>query len=173
MNQLHLKMTMVQVLSFSLLVYVVVASDSDSDKHCTPTPTLWKTLLSRTVLLRNENVPEEVIWCLHASTHPSVVGCMKLKRYYRVIRKSIRKCKKGKAPENIPVQVVQFVKGWSHRQRSIGIPEEAVCCVHGRVHLLFKNKQYTTARAALYAVQILCDSQINHCKRYAQNIPTR
>lgn len=153
-----------------LALLIIVAARS---RYCASTYKLWGALLSRTARMRINGVPEEVIWCVHVHAHPENIGCTSVRHYKRVLRKAKRQCKKALAPIYVPRCVIDLVRTWARDQRVQGTPEEAICCVHGRVHMSFKGvRPYGRDAEALYAAQGAIDSSADSCRNYAMAIPS-
>lgn len=165
----------------TLLAVALVAAlvtTSFASNNCAKPQQLWKILIRRTYALHRQHVSAEVEWCVHEAVHPALIyfrkkgkrTCISVRSYKNRVRNAVRKCRRSHTPKKVPHFVVKFIAKWSARKHKRGVPEEAICCLHGHVHSLFKRRQFQSKKAAIHAVRHVLKKKYRSCIRYAHTI---
>lgn len=157
--------TLLLLLFFSFALFVTSVSAAD----CVPEKQLWGALITR----QHTRVSEEEIFCLHGQVHPTKkkFKCVEaLSDFKEEIDEAVALCKEQNNPKKIPKYIVLRVQRWAHYQRVLGVREEVICCVHGRVHKHFaksRRQRLNLGFNKLHDWQLLCSNYTNRLYGFA------
>eukprot|EP00171_Calliarthron_tuberculosum_P020822 IDg20822t1 len=146
---------LVTVLSAILIIASVVADEKHDRQKCASPQELWSSLLLHTDEMHVAGVSVEVEWCVHAEMHPTAKTrkrkCLSVRSYEKRVQRSERRCRHAHTPKLVPFIVAKYVADWLAENHKVRVPEETICCIHGRVHALFQRSQFRSSPDALLA----------------------